>query len=149
MGFWYIFEKKVKVFWEREYNIKVRKKRVSKSVGKMSREEMQDVVLAVMLGTWVWEEVLAARGEDYGRAGEVLQNVLDMAKKAGIKGIYRVHEDHLDPQEDLCRQEEEVMTEFTERSFWNELSGRLGVDDVEEEEVEEEAKPGRKGRVIN
>jgi len=103
-----------------------------------SREDFKDLLLLVLIGTYLKEAVEEIEGKDFEKTREIEKFLLKCAYDKNWNEIAEVFYNNLVPTEELCQEYERIIDEFNNDQFWYELSRRLGQRDFEREMTEED-----------
>lgn len=96
------------------------------------RENFRRLLLLALLGEEVYERVGEARGTYEEGGGAVTGELLRLAHEAGMRES-SPHEDHFDPAPHFDDELREIMDDYDDDAFWDELEERLGRRDFERE----------------
>lgn len=108
---------------------------------KFTQEELKELILTLMLGSWVREVVDDHKGKEYKHPSAYEQQVqyfLETAEKLGYEELFEKFKGELIPSEMLGEKELEIMEVFHDNTFWEELITRMGKRDFYKEMTPEE-----------
>ncbi|MBI1755077.1 hypothetical protein HYR65_02225 [Candidatus Azambacteria bacterium] len=104
----------------------------------LTKEQYKELLLLVLLGSWVRGGVADMRGE-YGKEMDELEEyLLREAKKFNCSDLAEYFEGHIVPSDRLAKEYEKIIEEYNDDEFWSQLSTRLGQRDFEKTISKEE-----------
>ncbi|MBI5913111.1 hypothetical protein HY839_01575 [Candidatus Azambacteria bacterium] len=103
-----------------------------------TKEQYKELLLLVLLGSWVRGGVADMRGEYSKEMDELEEYLLGEAKNFDLDDLVEHFEGHIVPSDKLSKEYEEIMEEYNDDEFWIQLSRRLGQRDFERTISEEE-----------
>ncbi|OGM58706.1 hypothetical protein A3A75_00570 [Candidatus Woesebacteria bacterium RIFCSPLOWO2_01_FULL_39_10] len=114
---------------------------------KFTKEELKELLLTLMVGSWVREAVDEFNGKEYKNPSKYEKQTkyfLEMAEKLGYKELFEKYKRELIVSNSLGLKEDEIMDIFHEDVFWEELQTRMGKRDFFESMTEGEKKELKK-----
>ncbi|MBW6441477.1 hypothetical protein K0B04_01030 [Patescibacteria group bacterium] len=120
------------------------KKKEIKTLSKLSKKDLADLLFSFMVGNSVREAVAVYNGKDYKRFEKQLDFVLEKAEEMGFDDLVQDFNNSKLPSSDLCKKEELIIAEYNDIEFWENLEIRLGKRDFFESLSSEEMKDLRK-----
>lgn len=121
----------------------------------LTKEQYKDLLIAVVIGTYIRSAVDDSNGKDFRKVEEIEDYVLSVAKDFDSGDLIQNFEGHLMISDDLIEEyHEKYIEEYEQDFFWHELTTRLGQRDfaqnaTEEEKRQVEANDGWLGGVID
>lgn len=104
----------------------------------LTKEQYKELLLLVLLGSWVRGGVADMRGEHGKEMDELEEYLLREAKNFDLTDLAEPFEGHTVPSDRLSEEYEEIMEEYNDDEFWSQLSTRLGQRDFERTMSKEE-----------
>ncbi|MFA5838942.1 MAG: hypothetical protein WC849_03325 [Candidatus Paceibacterota bacterium] len=104
----------------------------------LTKEQYKELLLLVLLGSWVRGGVADIRGEYSKEMDELEEHLLCEAKNFGLADSVEQFEGHIVPSDRLSKEYEEIIEEYNDDEFWGGLSRRLGQRDFERTVTKEE-----------
>ncbi len=109
----------------------------------LSEEQFRDLLICVLIGSWVKESVLSYSDENYGQI-KIDKLLLNIAKQEKLDELFEEFNGEILPSNLLADEAEKIIDDFSEDEFWHNLVIYLGKRDfwrtVNGEEAEEIAK---------
>ena len=105
---------------------------------KLNKVELKELILTLMVGSSVRSAVAELDGEDWEKIEDQYLPFLELARNLGYSDLIENFKGSLIPSNKLCKKEEEILSEFTDDEFWNDLEIRLGQRDFTESLTKEE-----------
>ena len=105
---------------------------------KLNKEELKELILTLMVGSSVRSAVAELDGEDWEKIEDQVRPFLELAKKLGYSDLVEDFKGSLLPSNKLCKEEEDIISIYTDDEFWNDLEIRLGQRDFTEGLTKEE-----------
>jgi len=105
----------------------------------LTKEQYRDLLIAVVIGTYVRSAVDEQNGKDFRKAEEIEDYLLSVAKDFESEDLTQNFEGHLLISDDLIEEyHEKYIEEYEQEFFWHELTTRLGQRDFAENATTEE-----------
>lgn len=112
---------------------------------KFTKDELKELLLTLIVGSWVREAVDEYDGKEYkspSKYDKQTQYFLEFAEKLGYSNLFEKYKGELIVSNSLGVEEDKIMEIFHEDVFWEELQTRMGKRDffknitkVEKEEL--------------
>lgn len=97
-----------------------------------------DLVLLVMLGSYVRGAVADQRGESWQKYEDIERYILSFAKDFGFPKFAENFKGQLIPSDMLSAQEEDIIEAYDDDEFWHQLYTRLGQRDYERSKTDQD-----------
>ena len=104
----------------------------------LTKKQYKELLLLVLLGSWVRGGVADLRGEYSKEMDELEEYLLGGAKNFDLGDLAEHFEGHIGASDKLSKEYEEVMEEYNDDEFWSQLSRRLGQRDFKRTVTKEE-----------
>lgn len=105
----------------------------------LTKEQYRNLLIAVVIGTYVRSAVDDSNGKDFRKAEEIEDYLLAVAKDFESEDLTQNFEGHLMISDDLIEEyHENYIEEYEQDFFWHELTTRLGQRDFAENSTKEE-----------
>ena len=96
----------------------------------LSEQEFAEILLTIMVGTFIRSAVAEARGEEWQKIEHQVDYFLNLAGKYGHSDLVEKFMTDTIPNKKLCKGEEKIIEEYNEDEFWEQLEIRLGQRDL-------------------
>ncbi|KKQ91732.1 MAG: hypothetical protein UT58_C0004G0026 [Microgenomates group bacterium GW2011_GWC1_39_7b] len=99
---------------------------------KFTKGELKELILTLIVGSWVREAVDEYNGEEYkspSRHEKLLKYFLELSEKLGYEDLFEKFKGELIVSNSLGKEEDKIMEIFHEDVFWEELQTRMGKRD--------------------
>jgi len=108
---------------------------------KLNNEQFRELLIDVVIGTYIREAVLDARGEDFEDVGKLQEYLLFVAKDFNAEDMVENFKGSLIPSEKVCEEyHDKNIEEYNDNEFWHRLETDLGKRDFLKTLTDEERK---------
>lgn len=105
----------------------------------LTKKQYRDLLLSVVIGTYIRESVDEQNGRDFREVSEVQDYLISLAKEFDAEDLTQNFEGHLMISDKLSEEYHDLyIEEFEEESFWFNLINRLGLRDFSKHATQEE-----------
>lgn len=103
-----------------------------------TKERYKELLLLVLLGSWVRGGVADLKGEYSPKMDELEDYLLGKAKDFDLEHLTENFKGHMVPSDAFAKEYEAMIEEYNEDEFWSELEILLGKRDFYEEATKQE-----------
>ncbi len=95
-----------------------------------TREQYRDLLLSVLVGTYIRESAAELQGKSIKKIGDLEKYLLSLAKEFDSEDMVENFKGHLIPNDKVCKEyHDDIIEEHDNEQFWHRLTVDLGKRD--------------------